>query len=72
MYIFIDLEKTRDRVHKELIWRSLNQKNVPQCYYIVIVKNMHEGDATSACLIGGISSKLSVIVGFYKGSTKIS
>ena len=38
----IDLEKTYDRVPRDLIWWVLNKRNVPRCY-IEIIKDMYEG-----------------------------
>ena len=37
----IDLEKTYDRVPRDLIWWVLNKRNIPRGY-IEIIKDMYE------------------------------
>ena len=44
--VFIDLEKTYDRVPREVLWRCLEKKEASPMYTRVI-KNMYEGDRTS-------------------------
>ena len=39
--VFVDLEKTYDRVPRELIWWSLRKKRVPEAY-IKIIQDMYE------------------------------
>ena len=44
--VFVDLEKSYDRVPRELIWCSLRRKGVPEVY-INITRYMYAGCKTS-------------------------
>lgn len=47
---FIDLEKTYDRVRRNIIWRTLKVKRVPNLY-IDLIKDMYEGADTCVKMI---------------------
>jgi len=44
--VFIDLEKTYDRVSREILWNALEKKGV-RIAYIIVIKDMYEGASTS-------------------------
>lgn len=48
--VFIDLEKTYDRVRRNIIWRTLKVKRVPNLY-IDLIKDMYEGADTCVKMI---------------------
>ncbi|MES8240489.1 hypothetical protein U6Z18_12215, partial [Cutibacterium acnes] len=50
--VFIDLEKTYDRIPREIIWWVLDKKGVPS-RYIDIVKDMYDRAIASVRTIGG-------------------
>ena len=65
--VFIDLEKTYDRVPRDLIWWILNKKNVPRGY-IEIIKDMYEGAITSVRTTCGETGNFPVTISLHQGS----
>ena len=66
--VFVDLEKSYDRVHhRELIWWSLRQKRVPEAY-IKIIQDMYEDCQTQETTREGNTEYFNVKVGLHQGS----
>ena len=57
--VFINLEKAYYRLPRDLIWRVLNQMNVPRGY-IEIINDMYERAVTSVRTTCGETGKLPV------------
>ena len=66
--VFIDLEKTYDRVPREVLWRCFEEKRVSPAY-IRVIKDMYEGGQTSVRTPGGVSNDFAVSMGLHRGST---
>ena len=49
--IFVDLEKTYDRVPRDLIWRAMRKRSAPEGY-VNVIQDIH-----ICTIIGGPSSK---------------
>ena len=65
--VFVDLEKTYDRVPRELIWNSLRRKGVPEAY-INIIRDMYAGCKTSIMTSAGKTKEIEIEVGLHQGS----
>ena len=63
----IDLEKTYDRVPREVMWWVLENKWIP-LKYIKLIKDMYDGDITRVRTSGGIISEFPIIIGLHQGS----
>lgn len=65
--VFVDLEKAYDSVPRELLWRSLDDKEVSGTYCRVI-RDMYEGARTCVSTPGGETDYFPVQVGLHQGS----
>ena len=65
--VFVDLEKAFDRVPRELIWKAMRRKGVPEGY-VRLVQDMYEGAETTAATAAGETKPFPVRVGVHQGS----
>jgi len=65
--VFIDLEKTYDRVPREVLWRCLDKKGVAPVY-IQVTKDIYEGRRTSVRMLGGVTNDFFVGRGLHQSS----
>ena len=63
--IFIDLEKTYDKVSREVLWGKLMKKGVP-IKYIDIIKDMYYGVMANVRTCGGITNYFSIKIGLHQ------
>ncbi|KAL6538155.1 hypothetical protein OROGR_012143 [Orobanche gracilis] len=65
--IFIDLEKTYDKVPREILWWALMRKGISK-KYIDIIKDMYEGASTSVRTGVGKTEEFPIQIGVHQGS----
>ncbi|XP_026410528.1 uncharacterized protein LOC113305736 [Papaver somniferum] len=65
--LFMDLEKSYDKIPREVIWQALAKKNVTD-KYIVLIQDMYEGARSSVRTSGGLSNEFPIKIGIHKGS----
>ncbi|KAL6494927.1 hypothetical protein OROGR_030846 [Orobanche gracilis] len=65
--VFIDLEKTYDKVPREVLWWDLAKKGVSR-KYIDIIKDMYEGASTSVRTNVGRTEEFPITIGVHQGS----
>ena len=59
--VFIDLEKTYDRVLRDILWWALKKKAVP-LKYMSIIKDMYEGVVTNVRTCGGLTNEFPITI----------
>nr|CDJ93788.1 RNA-directed DNA polymerase (reverse transcriptase) domain containing protein [Haemonchus contortus] len=64
---FLDLEKAFDRLPREVLWRALRKRNVPE-HLISLVKDMYGGSTTTIRTAHGKTGAIDVTVGVHQGS----
>ena len=64
--VFVDLEKSYDRVPREIIWWSIRKKRVPEAY-IKIIQDMYEDCQTQVMTMEGNTEYFNVKVGLHQG-----
>jgi hypothetical protein len=66
--IFIDLEKTYDKVLRNVMWWAL-QKHKVSSKYITIIKDMYDNVVTSVRTSDGDTNDFPINIGLHQGST---
>jgi hypothetical protein len=65
--VFIDLEKTYDKVPRNIMWWAL-QKHKVLIKYITIIKDMYDNIVTSVRTSDGDTTDFPINIGLYQGS----
>ena len=65
--VFVDLEKAYDTVPREVLWRCMRKRNIPEGY-IRLVQYMYQGTTTRVKSNRGISEQFEVGIGLHQGS----
>ena len=63
--VFIDLEKTYDKILKDLIWRALEKKDVTK-RYIEMIQDMYSGAMTTVRIVIGKTNDFPITVGLHQ------
>ena len=67
--IFVDLEKVYDRVPRDLIWRALRNKNIPEAYITIIQDMYYKATKTRVKTRCVLTQYFNIEVGLHQGST---
>ena len=65
--VFVDPEKANDTVPREVLWRCMQKRNIPEGY-IRLLHDMYQGATTRVKSKRGISEQVEVVIGFHQGS----
>jgi hypothetical protein len=65
--IFIDLEKTYEKVHRNVMWWAL-QKHRVSTKYITLIKDMYDNVVTSVQTSDGDTNDFPINIGLHQGS----
>ena len=65
--VFVDLEKTFDRISRDLIWWCLRKKGVPE-EYVKFVQDMYRSCKTKVVTQKGETGYFAIEVGLHQGS----
>jgi hypothetical protein len=66
--VFIDLEKAYDIVPRDLLWKVLDERNIPKGY-IDVIRDMYEGSMTTIKTICGVTNEFPVTTCLHQGSS---
>ena len=64
---FVDLEKTYDRVPREVLWRCLESRAV-LIAYMRVIKDMYNGVRTRVRTLAGDTDDFPIDIGLHQGS----
>ncbi|XGW19497.1 hypothetical protein V3C99_003389 [Haemonchus contortus] len=64
---FLDLEKAFDRLPRQVLWRALRKRKVPE-HLVSLVKDMYDGSTTTIRTPHGQTGAIDVTVGVHQGS----
>ena len=65
--VFVDLEKAFDTVHREVLWRYMRNRNIPEGY-IILVQDLYQGATTRVQCSIGITEQFEAGIGLHQGS----
>ena len=65
--VFIDLEKTYDKVPRNVMWWALEKKKVPT-KYVTLIKDMYDDVVTSVKACDSETSDFPLKIGLHQGS----
>jgi Reverse transcriptase (RNA-dependent DNA polymerase) len=65
--IFIDLEKTYDKISRNIMWWVPEKKIVPT-KYVILIKDMYTNVVTCVTACDGKSDVFSIKIGLHQGS----
>ena len=65
--VFIDLEKTYDKIPRNVMWWALDKHKVPT-KYVTLIKNMYNNVVTSVRTNDGNTGYLPIRIGLHQGS----
>ena len=65
--VFIDLEKTYDKIPKNVTWWSLDKHKVPS-NYVTLIKDMYNNVVTSVQINDGNTDYFPIKIGLHRGS----
>ena len=66
--VFIDLEKSYDKIIRNVMWWSLDKHKVPS-KYVTLIKDMYNNVVTSVRTNDGNTDYFPIKIGLYQGST---